>query len=204
MSLLRRGRSVARQILALQLVVLVVVVLGGLALAYTDARRDADRPRPTGTRGGAHGGRIARDRRGRRGADPSAVLQPYAESVRVETGTDFVVIMNRDGIRWTHPDPANIGKGFLGSIDRAQQGEAQTERYAGTLGPSIRAVVPVTRDGSVVALVSVGVTVQKINTALLRRSPSWGRGAGRAGGRTARRTTDQSPAPPPDTRDGRA
>jgi len=43
MSLLRRGRSVARQILALQLIVLVVVVLGSLALAYTDARRDADR-----------------------------------------------------------------------------------------------------------------------------------------------------------------
>ena len=38
-----RASSVAAQIMRLQLVVVAVVVLGGLALAYVDARRDAVR-----------------------------------------------------------------------------------------------------------------------------------------------------------------
>ncbi len=177
MSLLRRGRStpVARQILLLQLVVLVVVVLGSLALAYTDARRDAERAATDQVLAVAR--TVAESPaidQSIQTADPSSRLQPYAESVRRDTGTDFVVIMDRSGIRWTHPEPTNIGKKFLGSIDLAQQGQAQTERYAGTLGPSIRAVVPVLRGGQVVALVAVGVTVQKINAALADALPQLG------------------------------
>ena len=174
MSQLARGRAtpVARQILVLQLVVLVVVVLAGLALAYADARRDAEQAATDQVLAVA---RTVADSplidQAIRAPDPSAQLQPYSERVRADTGTDFVVIMNPAGIRWTHPDPANIGRTFLGSIDRAQRGEAQTERYAGTLGPSMRAVVPVRRDGTVIALVAAGVTVRKIDAALLATLP---------------------------------
>lgn len=173
-----RSTPVARQILTLQLVVLLVVVLGSLALAYTDARRDADAAATDQVlalaRSVADSPLIdqAVDR-----ADPAAVLQPYAESVRRDTATDFVVIMDARGVRWTHPNPANIGGVFLGSIDRAQQGAAQTERYTGTLGPSIRAVAPVLRDGEVIALVAVGVTVAKVDDELLRTLPQLGAAA---------------------------
>ena len=171
---LRGGRSapVARQILLLQLVVLVVVVLGSVGLAYSDARRDATR---TATDQVVAVARTVGDSpvidQAIRTSNPSEQLQPYAEQVRMDTGTDFVVIMTPEGIRWTHPDPGNIGKRFLGSIDRAQQGEPQTERYEGTLGPSIRAVVPVQRDGSIIALVSVGVIVEKVDAALVDALP---------------------------------
>src|SRR5579871_4299392 len=38
-------------------------------------------------------------------ADPAAILQPLAESVRQAAGVNFVVISNRDMIRYSHPNP---------------------------------------------------------------------------------------------------
>ena len=84
-----------------------------------------------------------------------------------EAGIDFITIMAPDRIRYTHPDPAQIGQEFLGNIDRALAGDSFTETYTGTLGPSVRAVVPVLGDdGEVVALVAAGVTVSNTQVAL--------------------------------------
>ncbi len=55
--------------------------------------------------------------------------------------------MSPDGTRFTHTDPRQIGGHYLGSIEPALRGETFTEVYTGTLGPSIRTIVPV-RDGS--------------------------------------------------------
>ena len=51
--------------------------------------------------------------------------------------------MSPTGIRYTHPDPAQIGGQFLGHIAAAQAGGTVVEDYTGTLGPSRRVVVPV-------------------------------------------------------------
>ncbi len=55
----------------------------------------------------------------------------------------------------------------MGDVGDAPQGGTFTQEYAGTLGPSMRAVVPV-RDttGKVVALVSVGITIERIDRGL--------------------------------------
>ena len=73
------------------------------------------------------------------------------------TGTDFVVVMTPDGIRYTHPDPAQIGRQFLGTIAPAPWTAGRLEDYTGTLGPSVRAVVAGRATAPrVVALVAVG------------------------------------------------
>jgi sensor histidine kinase regulating citrate/malate metabolism len=101
-----------------------------------------------------------------RSADPTAVLQPYARRVWTDAGVDFVTIMDTHGIRWTHPDPRLIGKPFLGHIAPALRGRTFTETYTGSLGASVRVVMPV-RDGRrIVALVSVGITVDTISQQL--------------------------------------
>lgn len=102
--------------------------------------------------------------------DPTAVLQPYAERVRREAGLDFITIMNTDGRRYTHPNPRQIGGYFLGHIGPALAGRTFTETYTGTLGPSVRAVTPV-RDatGRIRALVSAGITVEKISAQMRRQ-----------------------------------
>jgi len=158
---------VARQILVLQVLVVLVLVVAALGLAAYDARRDARR---AATDNAVDVALSVADSPTVLGAlddaDPSATLQPYAEQVRGDTGVDFVVVMEPDRTRYTHPDPAQIGKKFIGDLGGALDGEVFTQEYAGTLGPSMRAVVPV-RDGDrVVALVSVGITVERIDRRL--------------------------------------
>ncbi|MGW4476404.1 ATP-binding protein [Nonomuraea sp. NPDC004354] len=166
--------SLARQMLVLQLAVVVVTLTGAAALALVQTRELLDEEAEGRARAVAVSVATSPDvLSALRDASPSVRLQPYAERVRTATGVDFVTIMDTRGRRYTHPNPAQIGGLFLGHIDRALRGETFTETYTGTLGPSVRAVVPV-RDaaGAVKALVSAGITVERID-ARLREQLSW-------------------------------
>ena len=165
-----REPSVARQILVLQVLVVLVLVVGALGLAAYDARRDA---RTTATDRAVAVAEAVADSptvvAALRDPDPPAVLQPYAEKVRRDTGVDFVVVMKLDRTRYTHPDPDQIGQPFVGDLGGAPRGHVFTQEYTGTLGPSMRSVVPVRDDrGDVAALVSVGITVSRIDQQLHR------------------------------------
>lgn len=157
----------ARQILALQLLVVLVLVTASLALAAYDARRDA---RTTATERAVAIAETVADSPTALQAlaqpDPSAMLQPYCELVRHDTHVDFVVVMGLDRTRYCHPDPDNIGKPFIGDLGDAPEGGVFTQQYTGTLGPSMRSVVPVFDGDRVVALVSVGITVSAIDQQL--------------------------------------
>ncbi len=163
----RRASSVARQILVLQLLVVLIVVLSALALAYLDAR--ADQRRQAGEAALAVAMTTADSPQilaALATSDPSVQLQPWAERIRRDTGTDFVVVMSPEGVRYTHPDPSQIGGHYLGSIAEAQRGESHIEQFTGTLGPSVRAVVPVRNGSAIVALVAVGITTAAIERSL--------------------------------------
>ncbi|WP_408899282.1 ATP-binding protein [Nocardioides sp. R1-1] len=166
---LLRDRPVARQVLVLQVGTVLLLVLTGILLASYDARRDA---RSRATQRAVAVAQTVADAPTVREAlatpDPTARLQPWTEEVRRDTDTDFVVVMGLDRTRFTHTDPDQIGGRFVGDLGDAPQGELFTQEYTGTLGPSVRAVVPVEDDGRVVALVSVGITVSDINRGLRR------------------------------------
>ncbi|MBC7590683.1 MAG: sensor histidine kinase [Salinibacterium sp.] len=106
-------------------------------------------------------------------ADPSSTLQPYALDLTQDAGLDFITIMAPDRTRWTHPTQTEIGNDYIGAIEPALSGTAFTEISTGTLGPSVRAVVPVTDAGGIVrALVAVGTTTSNVTIALNARLPS--------------------------------
>jgi sensor histidine kinase regulating citrate/malate metabolism len=171
-----RSSTVARQILVLQVLVVVVVVVGAVTLAYADARRSqiaSARDRALAV--AVSVADTPQVRASLRTADPSAGIAPFAEEVRRDSGTDFVVVMALDRTRYSHPNPDEIGKKFIGDLGTAPDGKPFTQEYTGTLGPSMRAVVPVfdTAGGTrVVALVSVGITMQRIQGALADRLPT--------------------------------
>lgn len=164
-----RDAPVARQVLLLQVGLVLLLVLTGILMASYDARRDS-RSRAT-QRAVAVAQTVADSptvRAALRSGDPTATLQPWTEEVRRDTDTDFVVVMGLDRTRYTHPDPSQIGGRFVGDLGDAPQGEVFTQQYTGTLGPSVRTVVPVRDGGQVVALVSVGIRVSDINRGLRR------------------------------------
>jgi sensor histidine kinase regulating citrate/malate metabolism len=161
---------VAQQILVLQTLILLVIVASAVALAYVDARQDQlDTARTRSldvARTVADSPTVLDALRSRR---PSDQLQPFAERVRRDTRTDFVVVMALDRTRYSHPNPTRIGEPFIGDLGGAPEGRSFTQQYTGTLGPSMRAVVPVRDGAEVVALVSVGITLEKVDRQLDRR-----------------------------------
>ncbi|WP_024877857.1 ATP-binding protein [Saccharomonospora piscinae] len=173
-----RRWSVARQLLVMQVAMVSVLVLGGAGLAYVDA---ANTVRDQATEEVVSVAVTLADSPDVRqavsladsadSADPSGVLQPFAEQVRADTGVDFITIMDRDRTRFTHPDPRRIGEPFIGTIGPALHGQLFTETYTGTLGPSVRAVAPVFTDGEVTAMVAAGITVEAISGELAERLP---------------------------------
>ncbi|MFP1624307.1 SpoIIE family protein phosphatase [Streptomyces sp. 5K101] len=104
--------------------------------------------------------------------DPTAILQPLAEETRKSTGVEYVVVSDRGGIRYTHPDPSFIGKHIIGPYKEAAEGHGFTSTFSGSRGPSVNSVVPVQRpDGTVVGLVSAGITVENVNALANRDVP---------------------------------
>jgi sensor histidine kinase regulating citrate/malate metabolism len=163
---------VARQILLLQVLVVLVVVVVAVGFATYDARRSTrEHARDQAVAVAESVADSPTVRSALRGSQPCSILQPYAESVRKDTDVDFVVVMRLDRTRCTHPNPAQIGKHFIGDLGDAPQGGVFTQTKTGTLGPSERAVVPVRAsdtDDTVVALVSVGITLDRIDSQLWR------------------------------------
>lgn len=102
-------------------------------------------------------------------AGATDALQSYVEDVRQATRLDFVTVMHPDGTRYTHPDPDEIGRTFLGSTAPALAGGTFTEVFAGTLGPSVRAVTPVLDGDRVVGLVAAGVTIERVGSLVVER-----------------------------------
>jgi two-component system CitB family sensor kinase len=168
-----RRWSLARQLLAWQVLVVLIVVVAGAAAAYLQAARDNRETARQRVLGVAHAVAAAPDVRAALDTShPAAALQPYAEQVRRDTGTDFVVVMSPAGVRYSHPSPDEIGRRFVGHIGPAVAGRSFTETYTGTLGPSVRAVVPVRDAGRVRALVAVGIAESTVSRGLRQELPT--------------------------------
>ncbi|MDH6144084.1 anti-sigma regulatory factor (Ser/Thr protein kinase) [Kitasatospora sp. GP30] len=168
-----RVRSLAGQVFALQvLVVLLLVVAAVTALvlqASYDSTKEA-RNRSVAvaqTFANAPGTAAAM-----KTPDPTAILQPKAEAARVASGVDFIVVINTDGIRLTHPLPDRIGKKFVGNYQPALHGQVVTEQINGTIGRLEQAIVPVhDTDGTIVGAVSAGITISKVTNVVDNQLP---------------------------------
>ena len=169
----RVPRSLAGQLFAMQVVLVTAVVAGCAVFAYVSDRiqaRESATHRARATATAVADSPSVRD--AIRLPDPSRRLQPYAERVRRDTGVTFVTIMDTDRTRWTHPDRERIGEKFIGHLGGAREGRVFDETYTGTLGPSVRVVVPVRGGGpgnAVVGMVSAGIAVDTISEEVRRQ-----------------------------------
>jgi two-component system CitB family sensor kinase len=105
--------------------------------------------------------------------NPSEALQPLAEGIRKATGVEFVVIANKDQIRYSHPNPDNIGKKLSTDPSPAlESGTTWIGTEKGTLGRSVRAKAPIfDESGQVIGVVSVGILEEKLSEQLRGQLP---------------------------------
>src|SRR5690625_2908871 len=91
--------------------------------------------------------------------DPSKKIQHIVEPVRDAIDAEYIVVGDRDSIRFSHPVEERIGKEMVGDDnERAlQQGESYVSKQTGSLGLAIRGKVPImNQHGEIIGLVSVG------------------------------------------------
>ncbi|WP_181350337.1 DcuS/MalK family sensor histidine kinase [Thalassobacillus sp. CUG 92003] len=95
-------------------------------------------------------------------------IQEYAMTIQDSADVLFVVVMDMQGIRHSHPDPSRIGRHFVGGDEsRALQGETYTSRSTGTLGKSLRAFAPVyDEEDNQIGAVSVGISLQAVESSI--------------------------------------
>ncbi|MFF5014851.1 SpoIIE family protein phosphatase [Streptomyces sp. NPDC001165] len=166
-------RTVSGQVFILQVFIIVVLVAAAVVALLLQSRADAEREARNRTLAVASSVASSPSvRQALEGPNPTAALQPQTEEVRKRAKVDFIVVMSPEGIRYTHPNPARIGEHYIGSIATAQHGGIVTETTTGTLGRSVRTVVPVTSsDGKVIGLVSAGITIKQVSGAADRQVP---------------------------------
>ncbi|WP_217237961.1 SpoIIE family protein phosphatase/ATP-binding protein [Streptomyces sp. AC555_RSS877] len=167
------GRSVAGQVFVLQVVIVLLLVVAAVVALVLQVRHDSTKEARNRSVAVAEAfANAPGTREALRSPDPSAVLQPRAEAARKATKVDFIVVMNTDGVRYSHPKPDRIGKKFVGTIAPALAGKTVTEEITGTIGPLVQAVVPVKADdGTVVGLVSAGITTESVGGAADQQLP---------------------------------
>jgi len=104
--------------------------------------------------------------------DPEGKLQVLAEEIRLKIGAQFVVIGDRQEIRYSHPDPEKIGKTMVGGDnDRAlKNGMTYTSKAVGSLGLSLRGKVPIVdANKNIIGIVSVGYLEESIHQMVVDR-----------------------------------
>lgn len=157
-------RRLSSQIFAFQALILLLTLLVGILLALYAAQRRLDTEYEHRALGIAQtvaampqiARAVARE-------DRSGIVQRLAEQVRRTTGVAFVVVTDKRGIRFSHPNPREIGKLVSTSPEEALEGHTVLAVQKGTLGRSARAKVPLrASDGRIVGEVSVGVLAKTI------------------------------------------
>ncbi|GLB61063.1 DcuS/MalK family sensor histidine kinase [Cytobacillus sp. NCCP-133] len=95
-------------------------------------------------------------------------IQKYAMEIQQATGVMFIVVMDMNGIRKSHPNSELIGKRFVGGDEKAVlEGREHISTSTGTLGESLRAFTPIYNTENVqIGAVAVGISLENVQEAL--------------------------------------
>ena len=98
--------------------------------------------------------------------DPGGVIQRRAEQVRRSSGASYVVVTDRTGLRYSHPNPALIGQRLEEPVI-ALDGHGHLGIDNGSLGRSANGRAPIfATDGAVIGEVSVGIVETRVASQL--------------------------------------
>lgn len=162
-----RSRTLASQILLGVLGILVVTIALGGALYIQLTSRSLDRQyEARAVDIAATVAQIPEVRTGVTHPDPSGVLQELASRIQDASSVDYVVITDRSGVRFSHPNPALIGQRLEEPV-AALDGHTHAGINRGSLGRSANGKAPILGPGgAVIGQVSVGILERNVATQL--------------------------------------
>ncbi|MEU7425505.1 sensor histidine kinase [Streptomyces sp. NPDC040750] len=99
-------------------------------------------------------------------------VQREAERIRRATHAEYIVVLDRNWVRWSHPTDSEIGRRVSTDPSDALAGREVMEIDKGTLGRSARGKVPLyDAEHHVVGAVSVGIAYDSVRARLLSAIP---------------------------------
>ncbi|WP_405868716.1 MULTISPECIES: ATP-binding protein [unclassified Streptomyces] len=99
-------------------------------------------------------------------------VQKEAERIQRATHAEYIVVLDRNWVRWSHPTAAQIGHRVSTDPRDALAGKEVMEIDKGTLGRSARGKVPLRdADGKIIGAVSVGIKYDSVRAELIGAIP---------------------------------
>lgn len=97
-------------------------------------------------------------------------IQEYTQTIKKIAGVEFIVVIDMEGIRVSHPDSAKIGKPMVGGDEvRVLKGQTYISSAQGSLGLSLRSFKPIFDEKhQQVGAVVVGIMSSSIDQAVAR------------------------------------
>ena len=175
LSRMRTRVPLAYQILIYQVAIVLLAAVAGTALALWQARQELDQQYEQRSLAIAETvAGIPEVRQALAAGDPVHAIQPLAEEMRRSTGATYIVVTDRSGVRYSHPNPELIGKRVDEDPGPVLAGHTWVGVQRGTLGDSARGKAPVWSDGRVIGMVSVGFLETAVIGHLIRELPAFG------------------------------
>jgi len=107
--------------------------------------------------------------------NPASNIQEIVTPIQEDTEAEFIVVGNKEGIRYAHPNESQLGKKMVGEDnDRALlAGESYISKRVGSLGLSIRGKVPIyNTEQEIIGVVSVGFLNEEVQGIIKSQSRS--------------------------------
>jgi len=91
-------------------------------------------------------------------------LNSQIENIRSKTKVEFIVIMDMNGIRYSHPKKEKVGKKFEGGDETRvlTKGEEYVSEARGSLGLSLRVFTPIFKNGKQIGAVAIGSPLNQV------------------------------------------
>jgi len=171
--MMRRGRRLSTQILVSQLTILLVALVAGFALYAAAVRRELDHQYERRALSIAQAAAVMPQiRTAMARGDPDRVVARLAEELRASTRASYVVVLDRNGVRHSHPDSTLIGQRVAEPLI-ALDGAGHVGVDDGHLGRSANGKAPLRApDGAVVGEVSAGILESQVSDQLWRTVPT--------------------------------
>jgi two-component system CitB family sensor kinase len=171
---MKRRRQLSNRILASVVVILTASTLVGFALSIFGERGQLEREyqrRALAIAETFAATPSIREGVVRRSPADRRLIQSLAQQVRRETGATYIVVIDRNGVRLSHPHPALIGQRISEPVV-ALDGRNHLGVDRGMLGPSASARVPLRApSGAVIGEVSTGIQERAVSEQLLHDLP---------------------------------